>query len=45
MYTEFGQRAPEVEERIQALNPEALLRCAKRLLTAVTLDEVFKELD
>jgi len=45
LQAKFGQLAPEVEERIQALNPEALLRCAKRLLTAVTLDEVFKELD
>ncbi len=45
LQAKFGQLAPEVAERIEALNIEALLRCAKRLLTAVTLDEVFQELD
>ena len=45
LQTKFGQLAPEVEERISTLNTEALHRCAKRLLTAVTLEEVFQELD
>ena len=45
LQTKFGQLAPEVEERISTLNTEALHRCVKRLLTAVTLEEVFQEVD
>jgi predicted transposase/invertase (TIGR01784 family) len=45
LQTKFGQLPREVEEQISTLNTEALRRCAKRLLTAVTLEEVFQELD
>ena len=45
LQTKFGQLAPEIEKRIAILDTEALRRCAKRLLTAVTLEEVFQELD
>ena len=45
LQAKFGQLAPEVEERISMLDTEALRRCAKRLLMAVTLEEVFQERD
>ena len=41
LQAKFGSLSPQIEEQLNALDAEMLFYCAKRLLIATTLEEVF----
>jgi flagellar biosynthesis/type III secretory pathway protein FliH len=43
LQAKFGPCSPEIEEQLDALDAEMLFHCAKRLLTANTIEEVFTD--
>jgi predicted transposase YdaD len=44
LQAKFGPLSPKIEEQLDILNTETLFHCAKRLLTAATIEEVFIDL-
>jgi flagellar biosynthesis/type III secretory pathway protein FliH len=44
LQAKFGYLSPHLEKQFEDFNAEQLFHCAKRLLIATTLEEVFTEL-